>query len=130
MPRPRTPTSVLEATGALAHDSKRYASRVTEPKITDALGVPPKHLTTSQKKVWKELAATAPAGVLTSADRWIVETAVILMTKIRSSDFSAADIGHLRSCLASLGMTPADRSRVSVAKQETPQHDEWSDLIQ
>lgn len=130
MPRPRTPTPILEATGALTHDSKRYASRTTEPMPTGDLGTPPKHPTTAQKKTWKELAVTAPAGVLTSADRWIVETAVILMTKIRTASFTAADIGHLRSCLASLGMTPADRSRVSVTKQETSQHDEWSDLIQ
>jgi hypothetical protein len=113
MPRPRTPTAILEATGQLAHDPKRYATRLTEPKPNTSLGTAPKHLTTAQKKVWKELSSTAPDGVLTGCDRWIVETSVILMSKIRTGNFTSTDIGHLRSCLAAMGMTPADRSRVS-----------------
>jgi hypothetical protein len=129
MPRPRTPTIVLESRGALAHDAKRYAHRASEPKPTDPLGTPPPHLTKEQKKVWKELASTAPPDVLTVCDRWVVEAAVLLMTRVRTGIFNTADIAQLRSCLASLGMTPADRSRVSVSRPEINPNDEWSDLI-
>ena len=130
MPMPRTPTALLEATGALSHDKKRYASRKTEPKPTTQLGAAPKHLSTAQKKTWKELDAMAPDGVLTGCDRWIVETAVILMAKIRTGDFNSTHIGHLRSCLASMGMTPSDRSRVSASPNvQSAQHDELSFLM-
>lgn len=131
MPRPRTPTPLLEATGALKHDPKRYADRANEPRPTEPLGKAPNHLSPAQKKVWKELAAIAPAGVLTNADRWIVETTVILMTKIRSGSFTSTDTGQLRQCLASLGLTPADRSRVSVEPtKNTEPDDPWSNIIQ
>jgi phage terminase small subunit len=130
MPRPRTPTAILDARGALAHDSKRYAHRTSEPQPTKPLGSAPAHLTKDQKKVWRELATTAPADVLTGCDRWVVESAVMLMSLIRSGNFTTATIAQLRSCLASMGMTPADRSRVSAKKQELNPDDEWTDLIQ
>lgn len=131
MPRPRTPTALLEASGQLAHDPKRHAHRANEPQPTEPLGKAPNHLCASQKRIWKELAAIAPAGVLTNADRWIVETTVILMTKIRSGSFTSTDIGQLRTCLASLGLTPADRSRVSVEPTKTQDPDDpWSKFIQ
>jgi phage terminase small subunit len=128
MPAPRKPTSLLSSS-TLKANVGRYSGRSDEPKPTEPLGTPPAHLTKNQKKTWCELATTAPANVLTHCDRWIVETAVILMTKIRSGTFTTADIAQLRSCLASLGMTPADRSRVAETKPDTDTHDEWSDLI-
>ena len=120
---------MLEATGALAHDAKRYAHRASEPKPTDPLGPAPKHFSKGQKAVWKEVATTAPSNVLKNTDRWVVELAAVLMTKIRSGNYTSSDVGHLRSCLASMGMTPADRSRVSASKPETNNTDEWSGLI-
>lgn len=124
MPAHRKPTTLLEASGALAHDPKRHAHRVTEPKPTEALGPAPKHFTPAQKKIWKELVSIAPKGVLFHCDRWVVETACLLMERLRSSSFNTSDIAQLRSCLATLGMTPADRSRVSAANDDKQAQDD------
>ena len=128
MPAPRKPTSQL-AESTLRANVGRYASRAKEPIPTKPLGNPPSHLTKDQKKVWRELAITAPPDVLTICDRWAVEVAVVLMTKIRTGTFHTADIAQLRQSLASLGMTPADRSRVSTNQPNTDPNDEWNDLI-
>ena len=128
MPAPRKPTHLLEMSGSLAHDPKRYLDRANEPIPTDPLGPPPAHFNAAQKKIWSELESTAPKGVLANSDRWVVETACVLMTRVRSDDFTSADIGHLRSCLASLGMTPADRSRVTAVNEPSPTNDPFSFL--
>src|SRR5215217_1755597 len=62
-------------------------------------------------------------GVLTRSDIVTVEIAARLWAEMRQSLPGAGAIGHARLgrlmvCLASMGMTPADRSRVAAAGPE------------
>ena len=129
MPKPRKPTSQIAAE-TLARNRGRYAGReLNEPKPTNSLGNVPSHLTENQKKLWKKLVATIPDGVLFAIDAVIVELTVRLTEKMHLGALKASEIGQLRGCLASLGATPADRSRVSVVPPETnPANDPTSFL--
>jgi phage terminase small subunit len=114
MAAPRKPTNLLLLSGSIAHDKKRYASRTKEPKPNGELGKPPKSLCPELKEAWKEVVKSVPEGVLTSADRIIVELASRLTLKMREGTISTGETAQLISCLSRLGLTPADRSRVSV----------------
>ena len=120
MPRPRTPTSILEARGAYVTHPERRAERVNEPQPTAPLGAAPDHLTKEQKKIWRELVRIAPPGVLANCDRWIVERCVQLVAKMRAGNLMALEGSQLITCLSKLGMTPVERSKVSPVLQ-TPQ---------
>jgi hypothetical protein len=137
MARNRTPLAQAEATGAVDHNRKRFAGR-KEPSGLGRLGDPPAHYTLEQIQLWNAIVARVPAGVLTSADCFIVELTVSLLGKLRAADmqrFATADddVGRepveeikpperaeLRRCLASMGLTPADRTRVNGAEENRP----------
>jgi phage terminase small subunit len=129
MPARRKSTGELERSGAFAHDPQRRAARANEPKPKGALGAAPKHMSAAQKKLWKELANQVTPGWLTRAERWSVELAVTLMAKMRSCTIMPAEVTTLASLMSKLGLTPSDRSRVSVPKQQDPKS-EWSTFQQ
>lgn len=58
-----------------------------------------------------------PAGVLAKSDRSALEIACRLVRKVFHDSINGAELSTLNSLLARLGMTPADRSNVSVPKQ-------------
>jgi hypothetical protein len=59
-------------------------------------------------------ASLIPDGVAGRCDRLIIELTCRLLIEMRTQGkFNAALAAQLRCCLAALGMTPADRSRVS-----------------
>lgn len=117
MGRPRQPTAKLELNGAFKKDPQRLRERGTEPVPSGELGDPPAYFDEKQKASWHELAADAPKGVLTNADRWVTEIASVLMARFRSPEgLKAGEFAQLTAVLAKLGMSPADRSRVGVAK--------------
>ena len=61
--------------------------------------------------------------MLTAADRFLVETAVMLLAKLRDGSIKPVEIGHLRACLGSMGCTPADRTRVTGSDEPPSQED-------
>lgn len=119
MARHRQPLEVAEAKGLTRHDPQRY--RNTPPKAAFALGQAPDSMSDEARAVWFELDSYAAAGVLTCADRLLLELCSNLVAEYRQcpADFPAAKIGHLIGCLARLGMTPADRQKLTTAKPET-----------
>ena len=119
MPKPRTPSAVLEARGAFAKDPGRRREDFDAGGFDPA---PPKYFTVKQKAVWDEIVGVLPASVLQATDRMAVELAARLIANFRAlpdRDVSMAQVAQIRTALAVLGMTPADRSRVS-AKKDTP----------
>jgi hypothetical protein len=116
MPRPRKPPQLLVVEGTLRPG--RHAERAHEPTIDVPLGGPPSDWKPSGKALWWEIANAIPAGVATKADRLIVEIVCRLTVVMREepAKFTSSMAAQLRCCLASLGMTPADRSRVSVVR--------------
>ena len=113
MARPRKPTKILELSGAFDKDPQR--KRPAEPQPTGELGPPPKHLSADKRAVWVELSEACFWA--TDADRQIMELAVVLMARFRS-DPKFNQVNHLLSALGKLGLTPSDRSKVSMPVKE------------
>jgi len=116
MPRPRTPTKVLEARGAFKKDPQR--KRDGEPEVTTPLGAPHESLNAAESAAWLELARNAPPGVLTEADRLPVEMAACLLVEFRAdrAGFSAVKLARLQSLCGAFGMTPSDRAKLAIEK--------------
>ena len=116
MARPRTPTALLDARGAFKNHPERR--RDGEPVVNTPLGNPPAHMTELESACWFEIAELAPRGVLTSADRVMVEALSHLLAEFRTkkSEFTAAAHARMFAYLGQLGMMPAERSKLSVEK--------------
>jgi len=153
MSRPRKPSAVLELSGAFRHDPQRR--RPSEPKESRPLGESPGRLPADCIAFWNELVEMSTYGVLKISDRWAVELCCRLMEKatremstatilelsrcadlsaddvkvlIRRETISSGELSTLRSLLAALGMTPADRTKLSVSP-EKPKN-EFADLAE
>ena len=120
MPAQRQPTAVLELRGAFKKDPQRRKLRANEPKPETAIGLPPDRLDVQDKAAWDEIVSQCCPGVLTGSDRLVVELAARLLAELWETgrDFHNAKLRVLRSMLMSFGMTPADRSKVSVPPKE------------
>lgn len=119
MPKPRTPSNVLEARGAFAHNPDRKREDFDSGAFDK---VAPAYFDEGQRAVWNEMVGLLPESVLQSTDRMAVELTSRLVARFRSiddADVSMAQVAQIRTALASLGMTPADRSRVSSKKAPT-----------
>ena len=119
MGRHAQPRELAALKGADRKNPQRYKS--TPPKSAMPLGLPPAHLTKDAQGCWVELSAYALPGVLTGADRVMLEMASVLLAEFRSNtlDFSGAKIGHLVGLLARFGMSPTDRQKLG-ASSEVP----------
>lgn len=127
MPAQRTPTEVLERRGSFdVHPERR---RDVGPKNDRPLGPAPARLKGKQLEAWNELVAAAPAGVLTAGDRAIVELAARLLATSWRARLKGGEISQLRGCLASLGLTPADRSRVHAPTKPDAGDDDFTPTV-
>lgn len=115
MPAHRKPTNVLQLNGAFAHDPRR---KRRDPQTHGPIGSAPKQSAITFAQAWKYIAKCAPVGVLADRDRIYLEVAASLFVQFRASpaDFHPAKLARLEMMLAKLGMSPADASRVSVAR--------------
>ncbi len=120
MPQPRVPLNILKLRGSVAKNPARFKGRENEPIPKAPLGNPPAHLGKDEKKCWRELVRSAPFGVIADCDAWSVEIMSCLMAEFRRSGTSmpASRLNLLHSILGRFGFNPADRSRVSVPRQE------------
>ena len=110
----RKATSVLEAGGAFKKDPQR--ARAPEPESKHPIGNAPSYFTETQREAWHDFVTDAPPGVLSGAERVLVEMITRLMAEIRESDEVKASVfSRLESLIGKCGMTPADRPRVGVA---------------
>lgn len=119
MPRPRKPTNLLILSGALDHDRKRYSDRAGEPVDDRPLGPPPEKIRAPVRAAWLEIERLAPWLVF--ADRLAVEIAARLLVFVRAAGMGGATPGHisrLQAALGALGLTPADRSKVSMSARK------------
>jgi len=130
MPRPRTPTAILEARGAFIAHPERKTERANEPTPIGDLGRSPKYFTKEEKAIWKELSQIIPPRVAANCDRVLVEIACQLMAKLRARTILVGEQAQLLGCLSKLGMTPADRSRVHAAPQGKEENDPWAQFAQ
>jgi phage terminase small subunit len=130
MARNRTPTSILEANGAFDRNPDRGRARENEPIPSGPLGDPPERLTRVQREVWIELSQEIPDGVLSVADRKLLEIYCRFEAFARGGDpdesgaamppqkLKASEYNLMVSILSRMGMTPADRSKLNVPSPE------------
>src|SRR5687768_14261356 len=112
MARHQQPLEVAEAKGAIRKNPQRY--RNVPPKVEQPVGTAPAHLSPQAKACWFEIETLAPMKVLTGADRLAIEMLSNLLAEYREdpNGFPTPRIAQLVSCLARLGMTPADRQKL------------------
>ena len=121
MPR-KTPTNVLELRGSFKRHPERRAARANEPEPTGSIGEPPEHLKPAEQAVWREVVDINPPGVLANSDRIVLELISCLLAEFRANGLTNMTDGKLsRLCalLGQLGMTPADRARITVIEKPT-----------
>lgn len=131
MARNRTNTIVLEMRGAFRKHPERKKEREGEPVVTEPLGDCPEYLSEPEQHAWADIVSTAPTGVLKRSDSIAVEKAASLLALSRqwvvvedctgqryaTRPMTDGQHSQLISLLSKFGMTPADRSKVSVVKE-------------
>ena len=118
--RPRKPSNVLDLKGAFKKDPSRGRARADEPIAMGEIGEAPAHLTEPVAACWREIVGLAHKGVLCEVDRLIVEHAAHLLAQLRADSWLVHPSVLIRfeAALGKLGMTPSDRSKVSVIKKD------------
>jgi phage terminase small subunit len=110
MPTRRKSADQLRLEGGWRAD--RHADRDRAPAGVGKLGAPPKHLSPDAKRAWREIAKAAPW--CTGSDGPLVEVTARLLAELRGPEpMVTSRIGALISALSRLGLSPADRSRIT-----------------
>lgn len=120
MPAPRKPSNVLALAGAFKHDPKRAEGRAAEPKPAEPLPTePPPTLTELEATCWRDIRAHVHEGSVAFNDETAIEVASKLLCELRYNPgpMDIKTVNAFFKFLSLFGMTPADRSRVSVEKK-------------
>ncbi len=112
--RPRKATKIKELQGTLQPCRINY----DEPVPVGVLGAPPADLDQDEKRAWLEISESIPPGVATSADMLWVEIVARNMAAFRRGVITSYGMSALMRGLSQLGMSPADRSKIVVKKEE------------
>ena len=117
MARLRQPREIAELKGAVTKNPGRYQNEV--PKSTAPFGEYPTVRSTDPSACWQEIAAECIPGILTGADRIMMEIASNLLAEYREDPaaFTAAKIRLMISTFGRFGMSPSDRSRLGVVEK-------------
>jgi hypothetical protein len=121
MPRPRTPTEKVKATGRDVINPARYKNR--KERKSRALGKPSTHLSDLEKAVWESFKLELPW--LSERDRALVEVACQARACLMERGFKADIAAQLRICLSAMGATPADATKVSAGEDDADASDEF-----
>lgn len=111
MTRNRKPVEIHELNGSYNKNPQRRLP--PPPKSNQPAGDPPEHLDQIEAVIWHEALRLVPHGVITEADRYMLALFCQLEKKARKGSLTAIERGQMISLLARMGMTPADRSRIS-----------------
>ena len=122
----KKPTRILELNGAFRKNPQRKKKRANEPIPDQPIGDPPTRLTKSQKAVWRELVKQTVPGVLMLSDRALLSVVCILLDQFWHANsgecekLMAGELTQLMRGLSALGLSPVDRTRVSVPPKPEP----------
>lgn len=118
MARHAQPLALAELKGSVRDNPKRYGKVV--PENPNGIGEPPEHMGLYAQAIWHELVASALPGVLTGSERFMLEIACNLLSEYRENpiEFKVGKYPHLVGILARLGLSPADRQKLGVGKEE------------
>jgi phage terminase small subunit len=119
MARPRTPTKVLELSGAFKKNPQRLKAREGEPEPTGELSAPVDQLDEIELACWKRIMEIAAPGVIKNSDEGMVEVTARLWAKVKKGQAVINEMTALVSCFKQLGMTPSARAGLSVPQKKT-----------
>lgn len=119
MARHAQPREIAELKGADKRNPQRYRGEPVKSSVE--VGHAPEHLSEHAKQIWFELETYSLPGVLTGADRFVVEMAAELMAEYREDrrGFAVGKYTHLIGLLARLGLSPSDRQKFTTDKPQT-----------
>ena len=123
MGAPRAPTALKQMRGtdkknpARMNNNEPVATKGIGPAIRSGSGC---NLTQVEQDIWDEVVAISYAGVLGEADRVSLEMMCRLINEMRTNftGMTAAKITQLSQLLGRFGMTPSDRTKITVPKAE------------
>src|SRR3954471_21925393 len=111
MPRPRTPREKARITGADRNHPSRFARR-SAPNASP-LGEPSNWMNAGQRAAWNLIRREVPW--LMESDRALVEIASYLRARLMmGEEVGVGVLNQLRMCVAQMGATPADRSKLAM----------------
>lgn len=118
MARARTPANVLRLNGSAEHNKGRYADRLENEVIDEnPVGDPPAWMNENEVITWHEFIEESIDGVLGRSDRKLLEVAARLGAKMRDDTLKTTEMNTYKTVIMQLGMTPCERSKVSVKKK-------------
>jgi hypothetical protein len=116
MSRRRIPQEVARITGRTKLHPARYRDRA-DPPATAPLGKPSAWMTAEQGRAWAMFVREIPW--LCESDRGLVEIAATIRARLIAREACGLSVLNLlRLCLAQMGGSPSDRSKVSAALEE------------
>lgn len=110
---PRTPKKLKELKGLQVKNKD-------EPEPARGIGPAGDVLTDYEKQIWDEVVGHMYAGVLGEADRIALEMMCRLIAEMRLNfeEMTAAKLTQLSALLGRFGMTPSDRTKITIPKKE------------
>ena len=118
MGSPRKPTALKKLQGT----DKQHPERLNENEPIPVRGIGPHHstLTEYEASIWDEVVGISYSGVLGEADRIALEMMCRLIAEMRLNfeEMTAAKITQLSQLLGRFGMTPSDRTKISIPKEK------------
>ena len=115
MGKPRTPTKVLEMRGAFVKHPERRSVREHEPPVEVPLAPAPACLNEAEQARYEQIRGWCPW--LADSDGPLVERTAKLWARLRDGTDKHGDEKQFITNLGKLGMTPVDRSKVSLMRQ-------------
>ena len=121
MPAPRLPRQKAAVAASDIKDPQRFRDR-SEPAAAP-LGDPPPWMDAGQKAAWTTLASEIPW--LNSSHRALLVIATSVYARLMVGDMPGVQaLNLLRQCLAQMGATPADASKINVPADKEVDPDE------
>jgi len=123
MGAPTKPMALRELHGTANRNKQRNNDDVPVPTNGIGPAVRPgsgSNLNEGEQAIWDEIVSISYAGVLGEADRIALEMMCKLVYEMRTgfADMTAAKLTQLSSLLGRFGMTPSDRTKITVPKAE------------
>lgn len=121
----KKPQALRELNGTA--DRNKHRDNQDQPLVTRGIGPAPEHFAELQSDIWDYLVGVMYAGVLSISDRPTMEMMSVLFYRFRHGDYeensvcpalSGVELSRLDSLMGRYGMTPSDRTKIVVPKQE------------
>lgn len=118
MPQIRKPQALRKLQGTI----NDHPSRQNKDEPTPSRGIGPSHdsLNEYEREIWDEVVGISYRGVLGEADRIALEMMCRLIAEMRLdfAEMTAAKITQLSQLLGRFGMTPSDRTKIVIPKEQ------------